>query len=108
LFCTEKQLKEQMVMPRYLPTQMAVELSSGSKGHLAMPLPMPGSVSCDVVRLDCNESDRVNGRSARPRGTYVHDPVLRIVCVGAAQVQTAVVGAHRLNHANMIATVKVL
>lgn len=37
----------------YLPTQIAVELSSGSNGHLAIPLPIPGNGSFDTVKLDC-------------------------------------------------------
>lgn len=35
--------------------QMAVELSNGSYGHLAVPVPTPGTYSClgKCVRLDC-------------------------------------------------------
>lgn len=47
----------------YLPTQIAVELSSGSNGHFAIPLPIPGNGSFDMVRFDCGRDSGIDKKN---------------------------------------------
>lgn len=80
---------------------------------------MPGIVCVLMLRFEVckglkrNESVRkissyIKSPVAKDRLTYINDPVLWLVGIRAANVQSTAVSAHRLNDANVIAAVKVL
>ena len=73
---------KEFILPGFpFSTQTAVELSSGSKGHLAMPLPTPATYSCRprLVRLAyttwsrglCALVPQTYSRSPLPKNIYI-------------------------------------
>lgn len=51
--------------------------------------------------------DKLGGFVVEKMFTYVNDPVLRVVCIRAANVKSLAV-SHRLNDSDVISTIEVL